>query len=62
MTEIDRTDRPAILANVGDAALRRWILVFDYRRQIVDFRPGGEVHSIRDRGWPDASVERDLRR
>ena len=43
MTELDPTYTPAILANVGDATLRRWILVFDYRKQIIDFRPGGDT-------------------
>jgi C-terminal processing protease CtpA/Prc len=43
MTEVDPTDHPAILANVGDATFRRWILVLDYRNQIVDFRPGGDT-------------------
>lgn len=31
-----------IVANVGDGILRRWILVFDYPHQTIDFRPGGD--------------------
>jgi S1-C subfamily serine protease len=30
------------VANVGDGIVRRWILVFDYPHQTIDFRPGGD--------------------
>jgi hypothetical protein len=32
----------AIVANVGDGILRRWVLVFDYPHHTIDFRPGGD--------------------
>jgi hypothetical protein len=37
-------------ATVGDGILRRWIIVFDYPDQRVDFRPGGDASGsvIRD--------------
>ncbi len=42
LTRIDASDDPAIVANVGDGLLRRWIIVFDYPHQILDLRPGGD--------------------
>jgi predicted aspartyl protease len=35
-----------IVANVGDGILRRWVLVFDYPHQTIDFRPGGDPSGI----------------
>lgn len=40
-----------IIGNVGDGILRRWVLVFDYAHQTIDFRPGGDTtgNVVRDR-------------
>lgn len=35
-----------VVANVGDGLLRRWVLVFDYPHQTIDFRPGGDPSGI----------------
>jgi hypothetical protein len=45
-THVDRTDDQPMLANVGDGILQRWIIVLDYRDQIVDLRAGGVVPSV----------------
>jgi hypothetical protein len=42
LTRIDASDDPAIVANIGDGLLRRWIIVFDYAHQSLDLRPGGD--------------------
>jgi hypothetical protein len=41
LTKPDQS-HPTTIANVGDGILRRWILVFDYPHQTIDFRPGGD--------------------
>jgi predicted aspartyl protease len=41
LTKTDHST-PTTIANVGDGILRRWILVFDYPHQTIDFRPGGD--------------------
>ena len=41
LTKTDNSN-PTTIANVGDGILRRWILVFDYPHQTIDFRPGGD--------------------
>ena len=45
------SENSTIVANVGDGILRRWILVFDYAHQTIDFRPGGDPagNVVRDR-------------
>ncbi|HET9394237.1 MAG TPA: aspartyl protease family protein [Candidatus Rubrimentiphilum sp.] len=37
------SNNSSIVGNVGDGILKRWVLVFDYAHQIVDFRPGGDT-------------------
>jgi hypothetical protein len=42
MTRESTSDNTSIVANVGDGILRRWVIVFDYRNHVIDFRPGGD--------------------
>lgn len=37
------SNNTSIVGNVGDGVLKRWVLVFDYAHQLVDFRPGGDT-------------------
>ena len=46
MTRISTSDDKSIVANVGDGILKRWVLVFDYPHQVIDFRPGGDSSPI----------------
>jgi hypothetical protein len=51
LTRASTSDDATIVANVGDGILKRWILVFDYAHQTIDFRPGGDPsgNAVRDR-------------
>jgi hypothetical protein len=42
LTRESTSNNAAIVANVGDGILRRWIVVFDYPHQTIDLRPGGD--------------------
>ncbi|HEY0615297.1 MAG TPA: aspartyl protease family protein [Candidatus Elarobacter sp.] len=43
---------PSVAANVGDEILRRFVVVFDYRRGIMRLLPGGDPH---EPAWTDRS-------
>jgi hypothetical protein len=43
LTRASTSNNASIVGNVGDGILKRWVLVFDYAHQIVDFRPGGDT-------------------
>lgn len=51
LTRAGSTHSTSTIANVGDGILRRWIIVFDYPHNRIDFRPGGDAsgNTIRDR-------------
>ena len=46
MTRVSTSDDKSIVASVGDGILKRWVLVFDYPHQTIDFRPGGDPSPI----------------
>lgn len=43
LTRVSTSNNASIAANAGDGILRRWIIVFDYPHQTIDFRPGGDT-------------------
>jgi membrane-associated protease RseP (regulator of RpoE activity) len=43
LTRVNNTSNTSTIANVGDGVLRRWIIVFDYPHQRIDFRSGGDT-------------------
>ena len=51
LTRANAANNATVVANVGDGLLGRWVLVFDYGRQQIDFRPGGTTSgtSVHDR-------------
>ena len=43
MSPANRQKNKTTIANVGDGILGHWVVVFDYPRQRIDFRPGGSA-------------------